>query len=334
MTKVGHSRPGFDIVPITAFRFSIGLALATHCENSEYEQHMVTFVAESHQMPNKVDKRDRAQTFRQRLAEAMARRGQTQSSLARATGVDRSTISALLGAEIRLPNAHLAADCARELAVSCDWLLGLTDRPDPPDALLASAVMSIPASRALFDETVFGWHQEAAGHKIRHVPATLPDILKTRAVVLWEYRAALGDRAPAAFDHFATQLDLLRQARSDFEIAIPLHEVASFAAASGYWQGIPAETRREQIDHLIALCDELYPALRLYLFDAHRVFSAPATVFGPQLAVIYLGRVYLAFRDPDKVAEVSRHFDWLVREATFSTRDVARHLRELLAAVS
>ena len=74
--------------------------------------------------------------------------------------------------------------------------------------------------------------------------------------------------------------------------------------------------------------------MRLYLFDAHRVFSAPITVFGPHLAVIYLGRSYLAFRDPAKVAEVSQQFDWLVREASFATRQASDHLRGLLAQIA
>ena len=284
-------------------------------------------------MPDLIDKRDRAGLFRSRLAQALALRGLNQSDLARAAGVDRSTVSALLAEGTRLPNAQLAADCAQTLLVSCDWLLGLTARMERPDELLEQAVQTFPANRALVDETVFGWHKEAAGYKIRHVPATLPDLLKTRSVVLWEYREALGIRAEDAFERFSTQLGLLRHARADFEIAMPVHEIASFAGATGYWHGIPRATRLEQIDHLIDLCDELYPALRLFLFDAHRVFSAPTTVFGPNLAAVYLGRVYLTFRDAEKVAEVARHFDWLVREATLSTRQVAAHLRDLRSGI-
>jgi transcriptional regulator with XRE-family HTH domain len=285
-------------------------------------------------MSDLIDKRLRADIFRNRLTQALAVRGLTQSSLARSTGVDRSTISALLADGTRLPNAQLAADCAQTLRVSSDWLLGLTSLMDRPDDLLQNAVQTFPANRALFDETVFGWHTEAAGYKIRLVPATLPDLLKTRATVLWEYREALGDQAEDAFARFSTQLSLLRRVRTDFEIAMPLHEIASFAQATGYWQGISASTRLEQIDLLIDLCDELYPALRLFLFDAHRVFSAPTTVFGPKLAVVYLGRVYVTFRDVDKVAEVSSHFDWLLREATFSSRQVADHLRDLRSCIT
>ena len=280
-------------------------------------------------MSDLIDKRDRADLFRVRLAQAMALGGQSQSGLARAVGVDRSTVSALLAAGTRLPGAGLAADCAQALAVSCDWLLGLTDRADPPDTLLDRALQIIPAGRALFDATVFDWHRQAAGYKIRHVPATLPDILKTRAVVMWEYREALGADPDTAYAGFAAQLGLLRTLQSDFEIAMPLDIMGSFAAASGYWQDIPRATRTEQIDHLIALCDELYPVLRLYMFDAHRVFSSPVTIFGPHLAAIYLGQAYIAFHDRTKVAEVSQHFDGLLRQAAFSAREAAGFLRTL-----
>ena len=282
-------------------------------------------------MSDMIDKRDRADLFRLRLAQAMARVAVSQSALARRVGVDRSTISALLAPGTRLPNAGLAADCAQALAVSCDWLLGLTERPDPPDLLLDRALQTVPATRALFDATVFDWHREAAGYKVRHVPATLPDILKTRGTVMWEYREALGSEADQAYAGFEAQLGLLRTLQSDFEIAMPLDSVVSFATATGYWQDIPLATRLQQIDHLIALCDELYPVLRLYLFDAHRVFSAPVTIFGPYLAAIYLGQAYIAFHDRAKVAEVSQHFDWLVREAALSAREAAGHFRDLRA---
>ena len=98
--------------------------------------------------------------------------------------------------------------------------------------------------------------------------------------------------------------------------------------------GQPAiEVRLAQIDHLIALVDTLYPALRLYVFDAHRVFSAPVTVFGPHLAVIYLGQQFVVFRDPDRVMQISQHFDWLVRASDTGAREAAGHLRALRSTV-
>ncbi|AWB47935.1 transcriptional regulator [Gemmobacter aquarius] len=278
-----------------------------------------------------MDKRDRAVMFRARLAEAMAERGMNRSELARATGVDRSTISQLLGDGTRLPNAQLAADCAAALGISADWLLGLAARPEPLADLLATSLTVTEAPRALIDETIFGWHREAAGYKIRHVPATLPDMLKTRAMVEWEYRPQLGRTAEQALGAFEDRLAWMRGARSDYEIALPLHELEAFAGGTGYYEGLPLALRREQLDRLILLTEQLYPSLRLYLFDARRVFSAPVTIFGPLLAVVYLGRHYLAFRDSARVASIAAHFDWLVKEAAFSAREVPDHLRGLRA---
>jgi transcriptional regulator with XRE-family HTH domain len=276
-----------------------------------------------------IDKRDRSSGFRDRLSAAMTLQGMSQSGLARETGVDRSTISALLGPGTRLPNAQLAADCAVALGVTCDWLLGLSDQPEPLAGLLAQAMTITEAPRALFDDAIYAWHRAASGYKIRHVPATLPDMLKTRATVDWEYRDTLGASADEAIAAFQTQLDWLKGARSDYEIALPLHEVACFAEGSGYWAGLPAQTRRDQMDHLINLCEALYPSLRLYLFDAHRVYSAPVTIFGPHRAVVYLGRHYLSFQEQGTVMTLSQHFDWLVREATSSARTVTDHLAQL-----
>jgi hypothetical protein len=73
--------------------------------------------------------------------------------------------------------------------------------------------------------------------------------------------------------------------------------------------------------------------LRIFLFDARRVWSAPVTVFGPKMAVIYMGRHYIAFRDRDRVRTVTRHFDWLIREASVSARDIPRYLDGLRALV-
>ncbi|MDP3261392.1 MAG: helix-turn-helix transcriptional regulator [Tabrizicola sp.] len=284
-------------------------------------------------MSERIDKRDRSTIFRVRLAEAMAARGVTQSALARQTGVDRSTISALLSYDVRLPNAQLAADCASALGVSADWLLGLSTRPEPIADLLATSMTITEAPRALIDETIFAWHREAAGYKVRHVPATLPDMLKTRAMVEWEYSPQLGRTAEQAFGAFEDRLAWMRGARSDYEIALPIHELQAFATATGYYDGLPADVRTEQLQRLITLCDQLYPSLRICLFDARRVFSAPVTVFGPLLAVIYLGRHYLAFRDSARVETITQHFDGLVREAEVGARQMVGHLTTLLQQV-
>ncbi|AKS45422.1 Helix-turn-helix [Octadecabacter temperatus] len=281
-------------------------------------------------MPHNIDKRDRAQLLRTRLAESMETQNATQSGLARAIGVDRSTISQLLsGSGARLPNAHVVAGCASALGVSADWLLGLTERPELVAELIAASVEVTKAPRALVDEQIFAWHQEAAGYKIRHVPAGLPDMLKLPDLLRWEYGPHLGRSTEQAIGASEDRLRWMREAKSDFEMALPLDELSSFAAGTGYYEGVPASLRAAQLNHIAQLQSDLYPTLRLHLFDARRLFSAPITLFGPLLAVLYLGQNYLAFRDTERVQMVTRHFDTLVREATITPPDVVPHIQTL-----
>ena len=285
-------------------------------------------------MLNKMDKRLRADLFRARLTQAMAAKGLTQSALARAVGIDRSTVSQLQEpGSARLPNAQIAAECAVALGVTSDWLLGLSDQPDRLADLMANALTLSEAPRALIDDTIFGWHQEAAGYKIRHVPATLPDMVKTRAMMEWEYAAQLGPDAQEALSASDARLAWMRTARSDYEIALPLHELSAFARAEGYYAGLSADIRRDQMDRILDLADQLYPSMRLYLYDARQIFSAPITVFGPILAVVYLGPTYLAFRDAERVAVLSQQFDGLIRAARVGAREVPDHLRALRDAI-
>ncbi len=276
----------------------------------------------------------RATLFRERLGIAMTEAGQTQAGLARAVGVNRSTISQLLDADgARLPNAQVVGGCAEALGVSADWLLGLSDRPEQVADLVAAAMTMTEAPRALVDERIFAWHQEAAGYKIRHVPAALPDMLKTPAMLRWEYEPSLGRTTDQAIGASEDRLEWMRGARSDYEIALPLHELESFAAGTGYYAGLPPKVRREQTAHLAALHAQLYPTLRIHLYDARRLYSAPLTVFGPLLAVLYLGRNYLAFRDIERVEAISRHFDGLVREADVASREFPAQLERITSKV-
>ncbi|MEX0276566.1 MAG: helix-turn-helix domain-containing protein [Ruegeria sp.] len=286
-------------------------------------------------MSDKIDKRDRASQFRTRLTQAMEDRQVSQSALARSIGVDRSTVSQLLtGSGARLPNAHVVGSCASALGVSADWLLSLSDRPESAAELLASSLSLTKAPRALVDERIFEWHREAAGYKIRYVPAALPDMLKTRAVLEWEYAPHLGRTADQAIGASADRLAWMRSAQSDYEIAMPMYEVRSLAQATGYYEGLPLNVRLEQIEHLIDLCEQLYPRLRLYLFDAKRLYSAPMTIFGPMLCAFYAGGHYMAFRDRNRIEVFSHHFDTLVREADLTARDIPTHLRELRTKIS
>jgi transcriptional regulator with XRE-family HTH domain len=285
-------------------------------------------------MQNLFTKSYRAELFRERLQQAMKESGSNQSHLSREAGVDRSTISQLIKSDgPRLPNAHLIAQCASVLGVSADWLLGITDKKESAADLLAASMSMTEASRALIDEQIFQWHQEAAGYKIRHVPAGLPDMLKTSAMLEWEYAPALGRSTTQAIKDSESRLELMRRSRSDYEIAVPLHDLRAFAHAEGYYSGLPLQTRLEQIDRMREITTEHYPSLRLCLFDARRLYSAPVTIFGPLLAVIYLGQNYLAFRDLKRVDAITAHFDTLVREAEVPSRDLPKCLESLRAEI-
>ncbi len=160
--------------------------------------------------------------------------GISQAALARNIGVDRSTISELLGdSGARLPNAQVVGECAAALNVSADWLLSLSDRPENATDIVANSLALSRAPRALVDEQIYYWHREAAGYKIRHVPATLPDMFKTDAMLEWEYAPHLGRTIQQAIGASKDRLNWMRESTSDYEIAIPIHEMVSFATSQG-----------------------------------------------------------------------------------------------------
>ena len=281
-----------------------------------------------------MDKRARSDLFRNRLQKAMELKGDTQSSLARKTGADRSTLSQILaGTTPRLPNGQLVAQCANSLGVSADWLLGLSDQPDSLEQILEQAMTMVDAPRALIDAQIFAWHQKAAGYKIRHVPGGLPDMVKIRSMLEWEYAPSLGHTIDLAIASAEDRLNWMRQAQSDYEIALPIHELQAFARAEGYYSGCPRQIRIEQLKHLAQLTAQLYPVMRFSLFDARKIYSAPITIFGPLRAVIYLGQKYLVFRVPDRIQALSQHFDGLIREAEIGTRELPAFIGALLQQI-
>ena len=276
-------------------------------------------------------KNDRAELFRTRLAARMALTGLSRSALARTAGVDRSTIAQLLATdEVRLPNAHLAAECAAALGVSADWLLGLSDRPESAAEVLSANFRMATAHRTPADEQIIAWHREAAGYKIRHVPATLPDILKTEAVLEWEYAAFLDKTPEQARGAMAETVDWLRAPGSDYEICVPIDKVRSLARGHGYWEGLDRDVRAAQIESMADSCARLYPSLRLYLYDSKKLFSAPVSIFGRLLAAVYVGQFYLVYRDSRQVSALTEHFDALVRDSEVDARSAPKVIRAML----
>jgi hypothetical protein len=90
------------------------------------------------------------------------------------------------------------------------------------------------------------------------------------------------------------------------------------------------EVRRAQLTHLIALCEELYPRFRWFLYDGRELYSAPITIYGPIRAAIYIGQAFLVLQSRDHIRALIGHFDQLVRAAKVGPTDMPGYLRRLL----
>ena len=277
-----------------------------------------------------MDRRDTALRFRERLHEAMTSGRVNRSRLAARSGIDRSTLSQLLAPDAdRLPRADTAAAIASALHVSLDWLLGLSQEAKLGADILHESVEVKPSAGEPVDESLAAWHAEAAGYKIRHVPATLPDLMKTEEVLDYEYRDFAARSADRAIAVSHGRLAYVRLPETDIEIGQSRQSLESFARAEGIWRDLSLAARREQLDHTIALIDELYPTLRMFFFDGRTHFSVPYTVFGPQRAVVYVGQMFFAFNTLEHIRVLTRHFDALVRASTVPAHAAGDFLREL-----
>jgi hypothetical protein len=180
------------------------------------------------------------------------------------------------------------------------------------------------------DERLIAWFAEAQGYKIRYVPSTLPDLLKTDDVIVHELTHYVASRPEQKIEIAATRLAWTRAPGSDVECSNSLQAVESFARGEGIWRSLPAVQREAQMERMIALTDELYPTLRWFLFDGLQRYAAPVTIFGPQRAALYLGQMYLVLTSSEHVRTLSAHFDDLIRGAVVQPNEVSRYLEELL----
>ena len=275
-----------------------------------------------------MDKRQLAEIFRQRLTVLVQRSGDNQSAFAARVGIDRSALSQLLsGAATRLPRAETLLAIAAEHKVSLDLLLGTSQDEGLGSEIRAS--LEIEEGAGGFDRTLLArWHAEAAGTKIRYVPAGIPDLLRTDAVI--EYEAGITRRDPEAqFDETQYRIDYSRRPETDMEICMPRHTLEIFSRGLGVWSGLAAEARAGQLGHMARLLDDLYPSVRLYLYDGRRRYSVPYTIFGQLRAAIYAGDMYIVLNAAEPVRTMTRHFDNLIRAAEINAHEAAGFARRL-----
>ncbi|MBX9461980.1 MAG: helix-turn-helix domain-containing protein [Aquamicrobium sp.] len=275
-----------------------------------------------------MDKRDIAETFRTRLTTLVGRSGENQSAFAARIGIDRSALSQLLaGSATRLPRAETLINIALRHSVSLDWLLGISQ-----DEGLGSEIresLEIEEGAGGFDRTLLAkWHAEAAGTKIRYVPAGIPDLLRTDALI--DYEAGITRRdAEAQHDEKQYRIDYNRRPETDMEVCMPRHTLEIFARGLGVWSGFPEEERKAQLAHMARLLDDLYPGFRLYLYDGRQRYSVPYTIFGQLRAAIYMGDMYVVLNATETVRTLTRHFDNLIRAAEINAHEAAGFARAL-----
>jgi transcriptional regulator with XRE-family HTH domain len=277
-------------------------------------------------------RQDTVAIFRERFLAVIARSGLNRSAFAARTGIDRSTLSQLLSSENdRLPRAETLAAIAESERVSVDWLIGLSQEGRVgADILRQSVEVERDADGSdTADVLLERWHAEAAGYKVRYVPTTLPDLLKIDRIFRYEYRRFAAVDAAESKKHALAKLDLQRRSGSEMEACNSLQAIEGFARGEGVWRDLSAAVRKEQIDHLIKLVDELYPSFRWFFYDSRHRYSAPFTVFGPKRAVIYVGQMYWVFNSVEHIRVLTGHFEDLIRAAVVQPHETVSFLRRI-----
>jgi len=273
---------------------------------------------------------ERVTLFQDRLQRVIEQSGLNRSSFATSIGVDRSTLSQLLSTDnVRLPRADTVLSIAEVYQVSIDWLLGITQQGGMGANIVHEALEVDDASTSIFEKNL-EWHREARGYKIRYVPTTLPDLLKTEAVAEYEFnRYGSGKIDQSLRDN---QLLLLQQRHpgSELETCMPVQQLESFALGEGIWRDLAIADRRQQLQHMIDLNDELYPGFRWFLYDGKQTYSISLTIFGPMRVSLFLGNLYIIMHSIDHIRKITDRFDDLIRKAIVHPHEIRQFLQNLL----
>ncbi|MCZ6579678.1 MAG: transcriptional regulator [Gammaproteobacteria bacterium] len=273
---------------------------------------------------------ERVSLFQQRLQQVITRSELNRSSFATSISVDRSTLSQLLCVDnVRLPRADTIASIGEKHQVSIDWLLGLTQQGSLEANLMPEA-FSVDDYSTTASDKMLEWHREATGYKVRYVPTTLPDLLKTEAVAEYEFnRYGSGKVDQTVRDN---QLLLLQQRHpgSELETCVSIQSLRSFALGQGIWQGLAPDQRREQLERMIELNDELYPSFRWFLYDGKETYSCSFTIFGPLRATLFLGHLYIVINSIEHIRKLTERFDDLIRIAVVHPHEIEKTLGDLI----
>jgi len=278
-----------------------------------------------------MDRRQTVVMFRERLSEVIGRTGLSRMAFAARTGLDRSTLSQLLSpGNERLPRAETIAAIAAREQVSVDWLLGLSQEGQIGTDVIPQALEIESGAASPADARLVRWQDEAVGYKIRYVPSTLPDLLRTEEVIRYEYKDYGAETPKSRIEQAEERLAYSRLPETDMEVCSSVQALEDFARGHGIWSGLPVESRATQLIAMNVLLDELYPTFRWFLFDGLQRYSVPLTIFGPKRAAVYVGNMYLVFNSTEHIQTLTTHFDDLIRAAVVQPPDVIALLQGLL----
>ncbi|MBB3772686.1 transcriptional regulator with XRE-family HTH domain [Angulomicrobium tetraedrale] len=278
---------------------------------------------------------DSAATFRRRLQSLIDRSGLNQAAFARMTTIDRSTLSQLLSADgARMPRADTLVALASACHVSVDWLLGLTTHEEVGTQIIDSVMQIQAHTRSPIDERFVEWLREAEGYRVRTVPESFPDFLKTEDVLRFEYQGSAFNKIVGSLDIVETRLALMRRPESELEVCTSVQAITMMAKGEGKWEGLSRSVRRRQLEHFAQLYSELYPSLRIYLYTLTETYSNPFTVFGPQRVALFLGTSFLLLNSIEHIRLFSRRFDELIKLAVVQPNQVTDTLADILSELT
>ncbi|MBN8952662.1 MULTISPECIES: helix-turn-helix transcriptional regulator [unclassified Rhizobium] len=276
-----------------------------------------------------MDKRILTRLFRDRLVQLLQRSGDNQSTFSKEVGIDRSALSQLLSEKsVRLPRIETLLNIAERYSVSLDWLLGLSHDEGLIGELHPSFEIEERVEGQANTTLLMQWHAEAAGSKVRYVPARIPDLLRTPEIIAYEARSAHQSIAGQS-NETLFRLDYNRQPGTDMEVCMPMQTLEALAHGHGMWSGLDGNTRQRQLGHMANLIHELYPSFRLFLFDEKEKFSVPYTIFGSLRAAIFVGSMYLILNNTDAIRKMQLHFDGLIRTTRIHPHEAAEFVKAL-----
>ncbi len=278
-----------------------------------------------------LERQSTLEVFRERLGELVSDVHGSRVAMARQLEIDRTTLTQLLSpTNRRLPRVETLVAIARHAHVSVDWLLGLrSDNPGQTDVLDRQPMIERDAG-APDDARLVEWLADARGSKIRYIPSTLPDLLKTVDVIRYEAAGTPAGTLQRDLGTTTTGLNWQRRPDADMECCSSVQSLEGFARGEGIWNRLPSTSRREQLERIAELTDELYPTFRWFLYDGRSRYAAPVTVFGLRRAALYVGQTYLVFTSDEHVLAMAQHFDALLRTATVQPPDVPALCRRLI----